>query len=744
MTQSKNIVSDVSGLYLTTVFSEIEPLTTNEVVAALARVSGDVSVGGGRFSMGGQIASPGSLHIDMRRMNRVLEINQTHQTITVQAGITWHDIQRQIDRFDLSIGIMQTYGNFTVGGSLSVNAHGRYIGQGPLVLSVIGIVLVKANGEIIKASPTENKEVFYGSIGGYGGLGVITEVTLQLAKNMKVESESEVMPVNEYLEFFRSSVQHNKKVIFHNANIYPPLFDKIRSVTWSESEKSLTNKNRLHSPEKSYPLERAMMWMVSELPFGKSFREHILEPIFYKFPKVHLRNYEASYDVAELEPYSRKNKTYVLQEYFVPIDKMLSFVQKCAEVLNRHDVNSVNISIRHSKEDPGTLLAWAKSEVFAFVLYYKQGTSVIDQCKVAVWTRELVQAAIEHGGSYYLPYQSQASQEQFEAAYPRYTEMFALKNQMDPEFRFKNVIWNTYYSHPTHNHRTKKPELNSLSDFGFVMSSKSLSDKLFLFLQVVFKTYSPERLHELIKSYSSQDLSDDEIYQKVQAELPNVKVFMNDLRFGLPALINQKNEMNRQTLELLGSQKSFKNYMEIGSKSRYCKYLQKSRLIEGELHFVEERPATFSPIDILERGSLKKFGIEHRLGIYEPLTGIKKGSISLALCYIGLHHADPNKIDAFIASISESMAEGGTFILREHDIKTTDMNRFVSLIHTVFNMGLNESLDYNTNELRHFNTLTYWIDLLERHGFKKKSGPLFQKNDPSMNALISFEKMQLR
>jgi FAD/FMN-containing dehydrogenase len=40
---------------------------------------------------------------------------------------------------------MQSYDNFTVGGSLSVNAHGRYVGLGPIVLSVKSIRLVLAD-----------------------------------------------------------------------------------------------------------------------------------------------------------------------------------------------------------------------------------------------------------------------------------------------------------------------------------------------------------------------------------------------------------------------------------------------------------------------------------------------------------------------------------------------------------------------------------------------------------------------
>ena len=60
----------------------------------------------------------------------------------VQAGARWCDIQRFIDPHGLSVKIMQTYANFTVGGALSVNCHGRYVGLGPLVLSVRAIRVV--------------------------------------------------------------------------------------------------------------------------------------------------------------------------------------------------------------------------------------------------------------------------------------------------------------------------------------------------------------------------------------------------------------------------------------------------------------------------------------------------------------------------------------------------------------------------------------------------------------------------
>jgi FAD/FMN-containing dehydrogenase len=89
-----------------------------------------------------------------------------------------------------------------------------------------------------------------------------------------------------------------------------------------------------------------------------------------------------------------------------------------------------------------------KIVVFAFVLYYKQGTTEADKAAVSSWTRELIDAALSVNGSYYLPYQIHATAEQFFKAYPRSEEFFALKARLDPENKFRNKLWDAYYPAP--------------------------------------------------------------------------------------------------------------------------------------------------------------------------------------------------------------------------------------------------------------------------------------------------------
>jgi FAD/FMN-containing dehydrogenase len=439
------LINDITQMNPTYVGRVVEPTSTEEVVNALRTSSGPVSIGGGRFSQGGQVSYPDSLHLDMRKLNRVVKLDVEHKRITVEPGITWRKIQSVIDPHDLSIRIMQTYSNFTVGGSLSVNVHGRYIGEGPLVRSVESIKLVLADGSLVEASPAENSDLFYGAIGGYGGLGVIVEATLSLTDNVRIERRTTVIPASDYRQFFTANIRDNRDVVFHNADLYPPEYTTGRQVSWYKTDKPVTIQDRTIAENATYVWQPRVAKWVAGSDTGKWFRRHVLEPVYYFEDRVAWRNWEASYDVAELEPSSREEETYGLREYFVPVERFDEFVPRMREIFNKHDANIINVSVRHALPDPGTLLAWANKEVFAFVVYYRQGRTPEEIATVRAWSLEMIDAATALGGAYYLPYQVFESPEQFHAAFPRDTEYFALKARVDPENRFRNRLWQQLY-----------------------------------------------------------------------------------------------------------------------------------------------------------------------------------------------------------------------------------------------------------------------------------------------------------
>lgn len=441
------LVANVTGLYSVRVARIETPHSTDEV-ATLVRACrhGQIAIGGGRFSMGGQVAVLGGLHVDMRQMNKIVWLRPEEHAVRVQAGMRWRDLQDHLDSAGLAVKTMQSYANFTVGGSVSVNCHGRYVGHGPIGNTVRALQLVLADGTVVESNPTVQTELFRAAIGGYGAIAVITEVELELADNVRMERVVEEVPLERYVAHFKENVLADKRAVLHNADLLPPLFDRPVSVTWRQTPETnpLTETARLVPRGQTYGLEQNTIWSITELPGGQTLRKKFIQPMQTGKPAVKWLSHEASLDVAVLEPRTRVMSTYVLQEYFIPELRAMAFVREMAKVLQRHNVVALNVSIRHSPADTVSLLPWAPEDVFSFVLYYKQRTWTRAQKAVGVWTRELIEAALQHGGRYYLPYQLHATKQQFESAYPEVTQLRRLKQQVDPMGKFSNELWRRY------------------------------------------------------------------------------------------------------------------------------------------------------------------------------------------------------------------------------------------------------------------------------------------------------------
>jgi FAD/FMN-containing dehydrogenase len=438
------VVNDVTGMTPVQASAVMQPESTQQVSELVKNTSGPISIAGGKYSMGGQTAINNGIQIDTQKLNHVIDFNPEKKLLTIETGATWRQVQELIDPYNLSVKIMQSYANFSIGGSLSVNVHGRYIGEGPMILSVEKFKIVLADGAIVEASPKENQDIFYGAIGGYGGLGIITEVTLQLVDNVKVKRISDVMPITKYYPYFMQQIRSDKSAIFHNSVIYPPDFEEVRAVTFKETQEPLTILDRLR-PTDQYSFEQEQkIKIVASSNLGKHLRK-LYDDIDYTKQPVMWRNYEASYDVSNLQPIKSKNKSFALEEYFIPVERFEDFYPELIAILKKHQANVINISIRHANPDSGSLLAWAKTEVFAFVIYYQQDTDEQSKKKVGIWTRELIGAVLAKGGSYYLPYQLHATGEQFQRAYPQADRFFKLKAQLDPENKFNNMLLDRYH-----------------------------------------------------------------------------------------------------------------------------------------------------------------------------------------------------------------------------------------------------------------------------------------------------------
>ncbi len=284
---------------------------------------------------------------------------------------------------------------------------------------------------------------------------------------------------------------------------------------------------------------------------------------------------------------------------------------------------------------------------------------------------------------------------------------------------------------------------NTLSEFKTVFGNTKWSDDFYRFLQVIFHLYPEERFHHLIAASSKEKNTDEEIYNTVQQGLPAIKPFLSELTLALPALKKQKKEMAAQVLRLLGNKTNINGYFEIGSTGRYISELKKHIHLSGTIFLTNDIAPNNSIADIFERGRISKLGTFIPLNNYQPIGQhqIADESIDLVTCHIGLHHCPPQLLDGYINSIKRMVRKGGLFIMRDHDVKTSEMATFVSLVHTVFNLGLNVSWQTDQAEFKSFKSIEEWSKIISSYGFKDSGQRILQDKDPSDNTLISFIKL---
>lgn len=442
-TNPQHTITDVSQTSVTTVSKILKPTTIHDLQAIVAIATCPISVAGGKFSQGGQIAYPKGIVVDITGLNKVISLDVAAQEITVEAGITWAAIQKHIAPYNLSVCVMQSYNDFTVGGSLGVNVHGRDIHHGPLIETVKSIELVMANGFIKTASRTQNPDLFAGAIGGYGALGIITKVTLFLTPNIKIQRSIQQMDLEDYPHYFLETIKNNPKAVLHNADLYPNDFNKVSSITWYQTNEPLTNIQPLQIAQKIYPGQ-----LVAEQLLRRFSSLHKLRPsldVKIKQPEaVVWRNYEMSSTVKTLEPLVRFPTTSILQEYFIPIDNLIPFVASVRAIAKTHSVNIINISIRYIPQNTESILSYAQKESFSLVFYINilNTQNGLDSAKK--WTRKLIDAALAEDGTYYLPYHLFGTQAQLAKAYPRLDEFSALKKKYDPMHQFSNKLLKKY------------------------------------------------------------------------------------------------------------------------------------------------------------------------------------------------------------------------------------------------------------------------------------------------------------
>lgn len=281
------------------------------------------------------------------------------------------------------------------------------------------------------------------------------------------------------------------------------------------------------------------------------------------------------------------------------------------------------------------------------------------------------------------------------------------------------------------------------SNFKSIYTNQNLKNEFYKFLKYVFNIYPENQFHKLLNETTILKSNDQEIYRTAQLKLHDITPTLSSIRYQLPALQNQKDEMAKKTVQLLGENSTFNGYLEIGSSGRYLDYLEEKVNICGKRYYADGKETGYSFTEMIDRGQITKGAIYIPLANYATRYSdfLPANSLDLVTIYIGFHHCPLELRVPFISSIRDTMRVGGKLILRDHDCNTDEQKTLVALAHDVFNMGTNQSWDYNSKEIRNFYSLDFICEFVQKIGFKYNKKTLFQNGDPTKNALMVFTKV---
>ena len=124
--------------------------------------------------------------ISLRSMNRMLDIDETEKTVSVEAGITYSKLGPELDRQGYALHNLASLPDISVAGAIATATHGSGSKNGNLASAVAEIELVAADGELRTLSRQKDADEFLGAVVHLGALGIVTRVKLDIQPTFRI------------------------------------------------------------------------------------------------------------------------------------------------------------------------------------------------------------------------------------------------------------------------------------------------------------------------------------------------------------------------------------------------------------------------------------------------------------------------------------------------------------------------------------------------------------------------------
>lgn len=290
--------------------------------------------------------------IDISNLGDVLEVNTEHLYALVEPSVSMDKLAKFTLEYGLIPPVVMEFPGITAGGAVNgATLEASSYKYGQFNDNCLEYEIILGNGDVIKASEKENKDLFYGISGSYGSLGLLTLIKVKL-----IQIKPYVRTIFSYLSGYEKTIHElknlttAKEVDFVDSIIFSPIDSVVMEGYFHELKDEHLETFSKGSDEWFY--ERA-----KKVVHDKQKYEEII-PIYdflfrynrgaywmgdYIFPLLHIPDDRITKTVLNPVMNTRKlydglhasniSQDFFIQDFYCPLENALKFLEKSEKKL---------------------------------------------------------------------------------------------------------------------------------------------------------------------------------------------------------------------------------------------------------------------------------------------------------------------------------------------------------------------------------------------------------------------------
>ncbi|KAJ7148815.1 hypothetical protein C8R46DRAFT_1044485 [Mycena filopes] len=160
------------------------------------------------------LACTNSYIVDMRDMQRILDVDHDSLSVHVEAGIILANLHTELALRGLAMRNVGSISAQTLGGVISTATHGSGIRYPVMSSDILSLSLLLANGSCVDCSRQENPELFFATLCGLGTTGIILSAHLRVERAFRLQETQSSIDFESWLGHLDTIIHSAEHVRF--------------------------------------------------------------------------------------------------------------------------------------------------------------------------------------------------------------------------------------------------------------------------------------------------------------------------------------------------------------------------------------------------------------------------------------------------------------------------------------------------------------------------------------------------